>query len=126
MYLEGYEEILDAMTLEERSWFNGFAFALLHAQAANDVEGGMQTLVTHYPSDRYDPIAKRWVDIDDFEKKLSATVSELDGDSPIISMRFYTEERKVFDQSEDDTTYTVHLVEIGSSEGFFGSPEWDE
>lgn len=96
------------LTIED-AYYMGFAEALLYAQAHNDVEGGSQTMTTHLPEPTY---------IDDrlgflFDKdKLVAAIRELDDEGGVIAFRF------------DKDKYGSDTIEIASSEGHHGMPDW--
>jgi hypothetical protein len=111
--------IYNEMGPTERTWIDGFLMGLLFAQAHNDKEGGKQTLETHLPLERWDLTRQEWVKIDNLEKKISAIIYEID-DGGIVSHRFKDEWTV-----HGETAYKTRVLEIGGSEGHFGSPDWD-
>lgn len=95
--------------IDERAYYIGFAEALLYAQAAYDVKGGRQTLKTHLPQPEYTDHYGFKFD----KNKLIEAIKWLDDEGGIVAFRF--NKREGFG---DDT------IEIGSTEGHFGLPEW--
>lgn len=95
------------MTDREQGYYEGFAEAILYAQAYADRRGGRQTHTTHLPAPDYtDNFGFR------FDKDILADViRELDEGGTTVFR---------FDKDE----FGSDTIEVGGSEGFFGLPDW--
>jgi hypothetical protein len=92
----------------QRGYYEGFAEALMYAQAHNDVEGGSQTLETHLPQPEYtEQFGFKFSVVD-----LITTISELDDEGRVTMWRLGKDE------------YDSHTIELGGSEGYHGLPDW--
>jgi hypothetical protein len=109
-----YTRIYNSMEPDEKVWIDGFIMGLAFVQAHNDREGGSQTVETHLPTEWWEPRGKQWVRLDNLEDKILATIYETD-DGGILFVRFL---------DRTDKGYTYRVMELGSSEGHFGAPDW--
>lgn len=115
------QRILRHMDPTERTWLEGFVNGLLYAQANNDKPGGSPTLKTHLPDSWWNPQKASWIMFEDLETKLGAIIKDGDEEGGIVAFRFTT-----VTESLQYGPITFRQLEVGSSEGHFGFPDWNE